>query len=78
MPWTKPADLDYEAGRPLPPLGGIFTGQSRFSLFGSNRIKGFNVAQADGSVYFLRPGVSEATLRNAVTRNDGQPLGNDW
>jgi hypothetical protein len=78
VPWTKPADLAYEAGRPLPPLGGIFTGEGRFSLFGPNRDKGFHVALADGSVRFLRPAVSEATLRDAITRNGGEPLGPDW
>lgn len=78
VPWTKPADLLYAAERPLPPLGGVFTGQGRFSLFGPNRIRGFHVACADGSVRFVTSAVGEATLRNAITRNDGRPLGPDW
>src|SRR3954469_393547 len=78
VPWTKPVDLGYKADRPLPPLGGIFTGQGRFSLFGANRVKGFHVALADASVRFLKPEVNEATLRDAITRNDGKILGPDW
>ena len=65
VPWTKPDDLPYEADRPLPPLGGVFTGESRFSLFGSNRVKGYHAVMADGSVRFLTSATGEATLRNA-------------
>jgi Protein of unknown function (DUF1559) len=78
VPWTEPADLAYEPDRALPPLGGVFTGRGRFSLFGPNRSPGFHVAMGDASVRFLGPQVSEATLRNAITRNDGQTLGPDW
>ncbi len=78
VPWTKPVDLTYEADKPLPPLGGIFTGQSRFNLFGSNRIKGFHILFADGSIRFVTPGLSEANLRDAITRNDGRRLSADW
>src|SRR5215472_15101476 len=53
VPWTKPADLHYDSDRALPPLGGIFTGEGRFSLFSSSRVKGFNAALADGSVHFF-------------------------
>ena len=78
VPWTKPADLLYEADRPLPPLGGVFTGEGRFSLFGPNRVKGFHVCLADGSVRFIRPTTGESTLRDAITRNDGKTPGLDW
>ncbi len=76
--WTKPVDLAYEADKPLPPLGGVFTGQGRFSLFRSDRIKGFHVLLADGSARFAWPGLSEASLRDVITRNDGRSLGTDW
>src|SRR5262249_54532085 len=72
VPWTKPADLVYEADRPLPSLGGIFTGEGRFSLFGPNRRRGFHVALGDSSVEFLSPEVSEASLRKEILRNDGE------
>lgn len=78
VPWTKPDDLPYEADRPLPPLGGVFTGESRFSLFGSNRVKGYHAVMADGSARFITSPTGEATLRDAITRNDGRPLGGDW
>jgi hypothetical protein len=78
VPWTKPDDLPYDEAGPLPSLGGVFTGESRFSLVGSNRVKGFLGVLADGSVRFFTPATSEATLRDAITRNDGRPLGPDW
>jgi hypothetical protein len=65
VPWTKPADLPYAADQPLPKLGGLFGG-------------GYNVAMADASVHFLSDRISEDTLRNAITANDGMPLGPDW
>jgi hypothetical protein len=69
VPWTKPADLEYAPDRPVPPLGGVFTGQRRFSLFGPSRPKGVHVAFIDGSVRFLKLPLSEATLRSLITRN---------
>jgi hypothetical protein len=53
VPWTKPADVTYEADEPLPLLGGIFTSPGRFSIFGPSRTAGFNVAMVDGSVHFI-------------------------
>jgi hypothetical protein len=78
VPWTKPADLPYDPAKPLPRLGGIFTGEGRFSLFGSSRIKGFHVALGDCSIRWITPEISEKTLRDAITRNDGRILGPDW
>jgi hypothetical protein len=66
VPWSKPADLVYHPNQPLPRLGGLFA-------------RGFHVALADGSARFIeRARVSEKTLRNAITANDGEPLGPDW
>jgi hypothetical protein len=65
VPWTKPEDLPYDAKKPLPKLGGHFSG-------------GFLVAMCDGSVRFVKNSVTKKTLRNAITRNDGEPLGPDW
>jgi hypothetical protein len=77
VPWTKPADLDYDEG-PLPPLGGVFKEKGRFSLFGPNRKVGYHVALVDGSVRFIEPGIDEATLRSAINRKDGTLAGRDW
>ena len=63
VPWTKPGLLPYDAGKPLPKLGGVFK-------------DGFTVLLADGSVRFLRRDADVQLLRAAITRNDGQPI--DW
>jgi RNA polymerase sigma factor (sigma-70 family) len=65
VPWTKPVDLPYEPKQPLPKLGGMFK-------------DGFTVTLADGGARFVKRSISEKTLRNAITRNDGQALGKDW
>jgi prepilin-type processing-associated H-X9-DG protein len=64
VPWTKPEDLVYQPGKPLPKLGGAFS-------------KGFNAAFCDGSVRFLRKTIKERTLRLYITRNDGEVIPND-
>src|SRR6266446_747459 len=51
VPWTKPAELLYQADRPMPDLGGLFKGPARFSNW--NQVAGLHVAFADGSVWFL-------------------------
>jgi hypothetical protein len=65
VPWTKPEDLVYDPDGPLPCLDGLFRNMIR-------------VGQADGSVNHVRKDISEATLRSAITRNDGKQLGEDW
>jgi hypothetical protein len=78
VPWTKPADLEYDAALPLPLLGGVFKDKGRFSLFGPNRRVGYHVALVDCSIRFLEPGIDEATLRSAINRKDGTLAGRDW
>jgi hypothetical protein len=65
VPWTKPEDIPYDAEKPLPKLG----------LPGS---KSYLAALCDGSVRTVTPKLTERTLRLAITRNDGFPLGADW
>ncbi|HEV3082684.1 MAG TPA: hypothetical protein VGY66_23070 [Gemmataceae bacterium] len=69
VPWTRPADLAYRPDQPLPPVGGIFTTKRRFSLFGSNRVKGFHAAFADGSTRWLPTDLPEAELRAMIERS---------
>lgn len=64
-PWTKPEDLTYDPNGPLPPLGGRFSG-------------GFNAVMANGSIHFISTGVSQQTLRAAITRGAGDVVGPDW
>jgi hypothetical protein len=52
-PWTKPDNLPFHAGAPLPKLGGHFTG-------------GFHVLMLTGHVHFARDDFDEATLRRAL------------
>jgi hypothetical protein len=65
VPWTKPADLPYDDKKPVPKLGGLFD-------------DGFHAVMADGWVRFFTPKLTQRTLRLAITRDDGQPLGPDF
>src|SRR5947209_1156373 len=65
VPWSKPEDLPYDAAKPLPKLVRPGT-------------HGFLAAMCDGSVRMIADKISEETLRNAITRNDGNPLGSDF
>jgi hypothetical protein len=56
--WSKPADLPYDPDKPLPKLGGQFDGA-------------FYMLVADGSVRPCRADPDEKTLRNVITRSDG-------
>jgi len=61
VPWTKPADLEYKAGQPLPKLGGQFKG-------------GFNLLLADGSVRFVSSHFDPDVMRLLITINDGEVI----
>jgi ribosomal protein L40E len=62
VPWTKPDDLAYDPGQPLPAFG--------------DHYGGIALALCDGSVRFLRKDVDEPTLRALITRDGGEVLGN--
>src|SRR5262249_22230999 len=57
VPWTKPADLVYDAKKPLPKLG-----------FGDR----VYVVLADGSSHFIKKTVPEPIFRAAVTPNGNE------
>lgn len=65
--WTKPDDLDAAPGKPFPKMGGH-----------EWKGGGFQVLMCNGLVRMVKPSVSEATLRAAVTHNGGESLGPDW
>ncbi|HEY8504110.1 MAG TPA: DUF1559 domain-containing protein [Gemmataceae bacterium] len=65
VPWTKPDELEYDPEKPLPKL-----------LFGPDDT--CNVLLCDGSTRAIKKTISETTLRRAITRNDGYPLGPDF
>lgn len=62
VPWTKPADIAFDAKKPLPKLGGVFDGN-------------FNVAFCDGSVRFVKKGVKDENLKKYVTVAGSEPAG---
>ena len=67
IPWAKPGDIPYDPKKPLPKLG----------LPGGANL--LNVAMGDGSVRTLNlKTLTEKTLRNAITRDDGNVLGEDF
>lgn len=66
VPWTKPEDIAFDPNRPIKPL------------LSSHYRGGCLVALADGSVRHLSPGISENTLKAAITRNGRDAPGPDW
>jgi hypothetical protein len=65
VPWTKPEELEYDANKPLPKVGGHFRST-------------FVVGMADGSARPVDVRVSDVTLRAAITADGGELLGPDW
>jgi hypothetical protein len=66
VPWTKPEEISFDPDKPLPPLRRLFKDMVR-------------VGMADGTVGGIFPDkLSPRTLRSAIMRNDGEPLGSDW
>ena len=65
VPWTKPEDLLYDPEGPLPELQGGYPDS-------------FRMCYADGSTRKVKVGMSEKTLRAAITRNGGEQIGPDW
>lgn len=63
--WTKPEDLPYDANKPLPKIGYHWKNKT-------------NVLLGDGSTFSVNNKVSEKTLRDAITADDGNPLGQDF
>jgi hypothetical protein len=65
VPWTKPQDLPYASGQPLPALGHLPR-------------EVFQVVLADSVPRAINRQLNERTLRAAITRNGGEELGPDW
>jgi hypothetical protein len=69
VPWARPADLPYAAGRPLPLLGDLY----RKENFVSDRGR-FLALFADGSVCCFLHDTPERLLRPLVTWNGGEEV----
>ena len=73
VPWTKPVDLSFAPGSPLPAMGAVIPGSNYLS---HSQI--FVVSLVDGSSRSLNRRIAESTLRAAITRNGNEKLGTDW
>ena len=61
IPWTKPEDLEFDASKKLPPVGGL----SR---------AGWQAAMVDGSVNFIPAETSTDVIKALITRAGGEEL----
>jgi hypothetical protein len=69
IPWAKPGDIPYDPKKPLPKL----------TLPGSQTPDLIMAALCDGSVRAINmKTITQRTLRDAITRDDGNVLGSDW
>jgi hypothetical protein len=59
VPWSKPADLNYDPKKELPKFGGLFE-------------DGFHAAFGDGVVRFIKKDNDEKLLRALITRAGGE------
>jgi hypothetical protein len=65
VPWTKPADLPFEKGKPLPKIGGVFKGLTNAVMF-------------DGGVISISAKIRPEMLEAAITRSGGEVMVNGW
>lgn len=59
VPWSKPEDLHYMPGQPIPKLGGQFK-------------NGFVALTADGATHFIDRSLDSQILNAIITRNGGE------
>jgi hypothetical protein len=59
--WSKPADMAFDAKKPLPKLGGLFDGE-------------FHVGMGDGSVLLFKKNPDEKELKNVIMPADGNVI----
>jgi hypothetical protein len=78
VPWTKPQDIEYDPNKPLPTLGGVFSGPGRFRVLPSDRRQGAHVAMADGSTRFVEASMPEHAWRWAISRTTTEPQPREW
>jgi hypothetical protein len=61
VPWTKPADLEYDDKKPVPKLGGLFP-------------DGFHAAAFSAEIYFIPRDLKEKDLRHLINPADGEVI----
>jgi hypothetical protein len=67
VPWSKPIDLVYDPGGPLPALGGIYNKAVRFRGWYLWSTPGFNACFGTGSTRFISGKTDEKTLREMIS-----------
>jgi hypothetical protein len=70
VPWTKPDELEYHPGQPLPSLGGIFRSSTWLDRQ-RDKWDGFQAAMMDGSVQRFDRNYDDTELRKFIVRNSG-------
>jgi hypothetical protein len=65
--WAKPGGIAFDPKKPLPKLKGAGQPDLLQVLLGDGSVRALNLKT-----------VTEKTLKNAIVRNDGNPLGDDW
>jgi hypothetical protein len=78
VPWTKPQDIEYDSDRPLPKLGGLFTGPGRFRILPSSRRAGINLLMADGRTQFVDASMPEHAWRWEISRTTTEQMPEEW
>jgi RNA polymerase sigma factor (sigma-70 family) len=69
VPWTKPQDLPYSAGRPLPKLGAE---GAMAAIPPGHRTHGFYILAVDGVTHRIPMRFNEKVLRSLITRAGGE------
>jgi hypothetical protein len=59
VPWTKPADLEFDSSKLIPKLGGMYEGV-------------FNMLGADGAVHRVPVKVKPDVFRRLILRDDDE------
>jgi hypothetical protein len=74
IPWTKPEDIPYEPGEPLPPIEQPYEPAKPLPSLGGFFEDRFLAALADGSVQVFGTDIDPRLLRIMIEKSDGQPM----
>jgi hypothetical protein len=75
VPWSKPADLEFDPNGALPVVGGPHSkAVSHFFCYVTKRVQGFHALFVDASVRFMRTDIDPDVLRAMLTRNGGEKV----
>ena len=79
VPWTKPADIPFDANHSIPHLGGMFQERFRFSTLTFGGSKDILSLFADGSVHHISYGIVPAIFNQFGDIKNKNPINSgDW